>query len=86
MTENLMRKQFDELIAADYPVELKASCAWKNRLWEIFKASRKLLVVELPKLPTVHDGYTKHEINFMAYAIQECKESIEQAGITVRNK
>ena len=55
----------------------------KLRMLDAWKASRESLVVELPELPSVHDGYTKHEIDFMAYAVDVCKDAIESQGIKV---
>ena len=52
--------------------------------WLSWNASREAMKpIKLPNLPSVHDGYTKHEIDFMSYAIDECKEAIQQAGYKV---
>ncbi len=55
-----------------------------NLAWLSWKASRESMkAIKLPELPSVHDGYTKHEISFMEYAVGECKDAITSAGYKV---
>jgi hypothetical protein len=60
-------------------VNASVQSAW----WGWKKSREATKPIKLPNLPSVHDGYTKHEIDFMSYAIDECKEAIKQAGYKV---
>ena len=84
-----MRKEFEEWCKQQWFVNLEIEndiyiSSKTNILWQAWRASRRAMKsIKLPELPSVHAGYTKHEICFMAYAIDECKEAIEQAGYKV---
>ena len=93
---DLIPDLFDKCVMRKSRVEMMSNCFYNNRYhddalqsgFDAFKsgwrASREAMKpIKLPNLPSVHDGYTKHEIDFMSYAIDECKEAIQQAGYKV---
>lgn len=79
-----MRKEFEEWYEREGKTKPFATVSIKDKMFDSWRASRGAMKpIKLPDLPSVHDGYTKHEIDFMAYAIGECKEAIQQAGYKV---
>lgn len=90
MNEEQMRKEFEEWFISTGHQKTALNRhkfyveGMVEEMWMSWQASRQAMKpIKLPELPSVHDGYTKHEICFMAYAIDECKEAIEQAGYKV---
>lgn len=86
MNEEQMRKEFEEWCKQQWFVNLDIDNdiyvnSKTNILWQAWKASRQAM--KLIKLPTKMNNTQSAECYCYNDAIEECKESIKQAGYEV---